>query len=167
MTAWTAPFDAVSTATPLALGAGRSSISHLFFGSVAGSVGETSAVAILLGGLYLFYKGTLDHRIPLGICGSVLGVCLLTGQDPLFHLLSGSLLFGAIFMASDPVTSPVTNWGRWIFGVGIGLIVMVIRLWGSFPEGVTFAVLLMNAVTPLLNRWTRPRIYGQGVPIHE
>lgn len=167
MTKWTAPFDAVTAATPLAIGAAGSRIPDLFFGSIAGSLGETSAVAILLGGIYLFYKGVLDYRIPVGITAAVVVMSLVTGQDPIFHLLAGSVLFGAVFMATDPVTSPITKTGRWIFGLGIGLIIMLIRTWGSFPEGVTFAILLMNAVTPLLNRWTRPRVYGQGVKTSE
>ncbi len=167
MTAWTAPFDAVSAATPLAMGAARSNIPDLFFGSIAGSLGETSALAILLGGIYLFYRGVLDYRICLGMLGTVAVVAAAAGQDPVFHLLAGSVLFGAVFMATDPVTSPITPLGRWICGAGIGLIVMVIRIWGSFPDGVTFAILLMNAATPLLNRWTRPRIYGQGVKASE
>lgn len=167
MTSWTAPFDAVSAATPLVLGAARSNLPNLFFGAVAGSLGETSALAILIGGIYLFYKGALDYRIPVGILGTVVVMSLITGQDPVFHLLAGSVLFGAVFMATDPVTSPVTLRGRWIFGIGVGLIIMLIRVWGSYPDGVTFAILLMNAVTPLLNRWTRPRIYGQGVKASE
>jgi electron transport complex protein RnfD len=167
MTAWTAPIDAVSAATPLAMGPAVSRIPDLFFGSVAGSLGETSALAILLGGIYLFYRGVIDYRIPVGILGSVTVFGLLAGQDPVFHLLSGSLLFGAVYMATDMVTSPVTKAGRWIFGIGIGVIIMVIRVWGGFPEGVTYAILFMNAVTPLLNRWTRPRIYGQGVKVSE
>lgn len=167
MTSWTAPFDAVTAATPLAIGASRSSITDLFFGSVAGSLGETSALAILLGGIYLFYKGIIDYRIPLGVFASVVIVSLIAGQDPIFHLLAGSVLFGAVFMATDMVTSPITKLGRWIFGLAIGLIIMLIRVWGSYPDGVTFAILLMNAVTPLLNRWTRPRIYGQGVKVSE
>lgn len=167
MTTWTAPFDAATAATPLVLGAARSSIPHLFFGAVPGSLGETSALTILIGGIYLFYKGVLDYRIPVGILGTVVAMSFLTGQDPVFHLLAGSVLFGAVFMATDPVTSPVTARGRWIFGVGVGLIIMLIRVWGSYPDGVTFAILLMNAVTPLLNRWTRPRIYGQGVKASE
>lgn len=167
MTTWTAPFDAVTTATPLVLGAARSSLPDLFFGSVAGSLGETSALAILIGGIYLFYKGVLDHRITVGVLGTVVIMALLTGQDPIFHLLAGSVLFGAVFMATDMVTSPITKGGRWIFGMGIGFIIMLIRIWGSYPDGVTFAILLMNAVTPLLNRWTRPRIYGQGVKVSE
>lgn len=167
MTAWTTPFDAVTAATPLGVGAAGSSIPNLFFGSVAGSLGETSALAILLGGIYLFYKGIIDYRIPVGIFVSVIVISLLTGQDPVFHLLAGSVLFGAVFMATDMVTSPITKMGRWLFGFGIGIIIMLIRVWGSYPDGVTFAILLMNAVTPLLNRWTRPRIYGQGVKISE
>lgn len=167
MTTWTSPFDAVTTATPLAVGAGATSIPDLFFGSVAGSLGETSALAILLGGIYMFYKGVLDYRIPLGIFASVVVIALFAGQDPIFHLLSGSVLFGAVFMATDMVTSPVTKAGRWIFGLFIGFVIMLIRLWGGFPEGVTFAILLGNAITPLLNRWTRPRIYGHGVKASE
>lgn len=167
MTHWTAPFDAVTAATPLALGAAGSSIRDLFFGSIAGSLGETSALAILLGGIYLFYKGIIDFRIPVGVLGSVAVFALLAGEDPIFHLLAGSVLFGAVFMATDMVTSPVTKAGRWFFGVGIGVIIMVIRIWGGYPDGVTFAILLMNAVTPLLNRWTRPRIYGHGVKTSE
>src|SRR5690554_2461348 len=167
MTAWTRPFDAITAATPLAIGEAGARIPDLFFGSVAGSLGETSALAILLGGIYLFYRGYLDYRVPVGIFASVIAVSLFTGQDVFFHLLSGSLLFGAVFMATDPVTSPITKAGRWIFGIGIGLIIMLICTWGSYPEGVTYAILLMNAVTPLINRWTRPRIYGQGVKTSE
>lgn len=167
MTTWRTPFDAITAATPLALGEVSGRIPDLFFGSVAGSLGETSALAILLGGIYLFYRGYLDYRIPVGIFVSVIVMSLITGQNVIFHLLAGSLLFGAIFMAVDPVTTPVTKAGRWIFGLGVGLIVMLIRTWGSYPEGVAYAILLMNATTPLINRWTRPRIYGQGVKTSE
>jgi electron transport complex protein RnfD len=167
MTTWRAPFDAITAATPLALGEATARVPDLFFGSVAGSLGETSALAILLGGIYLFYRGYIDYRIPVGIFVSVTLMALATGQNVIFHLLAGSLLFGAVFMATDPVTTPITKVGRWIFGLGVGLIVMVIRTWGSYPEGVAYAILLMNAVTPLVNRWTRPRIYGQGVKTSE
>ncbi len=163
MTAWTGPFDTITRATPLALGAARVNLADLFFGSVAGSLGETSALAILLGGIYLFYKGILDHRITLGVIASVVVMSFLTGANLVFELLSGSILFGAVFMATDMVTSPYTPRGRWIFGLGVGFMIMLIRTWGSLPEGVTYAILFMNAVTPLINRWTRPRIYGQGV----
>jgi len=163
MAKWTGPFDAVTRATPLAVGAARASLPNLFFGSVAGSLGETSALAILLGGIYLFYRGVLDHRITLGVLASAAVMSILTGANPVFELLAGGLLFGAVFMATDMVTSPYTPRGRWIFGLGVGFMVMLIRAWGSMPEGVTYAILFMNAVTPLINRWTRPRIYGQGV----
>lgn len=167
MTKWTPPIDGVSAATPLALGAAVSRAPDLFFGSVAGSLGETSALAILLGGIYLFYKGVIDYRIPVSICATVTVFALLAGEDPIFHLLAGSVLFAAVYMATDMVTSPITKPGRWIFGVGVAVIIMLIRIWGGYPEGVTFAILLMNAATPLINRWTRPRIYGQGVKVSE
>ena len=128
-----------------------------------GSLGETSVLAILLGGIYLFYKGIIDYRITLGVLGSAAVMSFLTGANPVFELFSGSLLFAAVFMATDMVTSPYTPKGRWIFGIGVGFLIMLIRTWGSLPEGVTYAILIMNAVTPLINRWTRPRIYGQGV----
>src|SRR5690554_731388 len=159
MTAWTGPFDTITRATPLALGAARGNLPNLFFGAVPGSLGETSVLAILLGGIYLFYRGVLYHRITLGVLGSVVAMSLITGSNPVFELFSGSVLFGAVFMATDMVTSPVTPRGRWIFGFGVGFVIMLIRTWGSLPEGVTYAILLMNAVTPLINRWTRPRIY--------
>ncbi len=163
MTYWTTPFDAVTTATPLELGPQAVAYPDLFFGTIAGSLGETSAFAILIGGIYLFYRGVLDYRIPLGYLGTVLVLTTILGLDPLFHLLAGSLLFAAVYMASDMVTTPVTPVGRWAFGIGAGIILVVIRIWGSLPEGVTYSILLMNAATPLINRWTRPRIYGQGV----
>ncbi len=163
MTRWTTPFDGITAATPLALGSLGVEYADLFFGVIPGSLGETSAFAILIGGIYLFYRGVLDYRIPLGYLGTVLVLTTLLGQDPVFHLLAGSLLFGAVYMATCMVTTPITPRGRWIFGIGAGVILVVIRLWGSLPEGVTYSILLMNALTPLINRWTRPRIYGQGV----
>lgn len=162
MTKWTPPIDGVSAATPLALGAAVSRVPDLFFGSVAGSLGETSALAILLGGIYLFYKGVIDYRIPVSICATVTVFALLAGEDPIFHLLAGSVLFAAVYMATDMVTSPITKPGRWIFGVGVAVIIMLIRIWGGYPEGVTFAILLMNAATPLINRWTRPDLWARG-----
>ena len=162
MTTWTAPFtDAVTNATPLVSNA--ASYSELFFGAVPGSLGETSALAILLGGIILFYRGVLDYRIPVGFIGTVAVFSLLFGQDVIYQLLSGSLLYGAIFMATDMVTSPISPVGRWLFGFGCGLVLVIIRFWGNLPEGLTYSILLMNALTPLLNRWTRPRIYGRGV----
>ncbi|NLY10833.1 MAG: RnfABCDGE type electron transport complex subunit D [Firmicutes bacterium] len=163
MATWVSPFDAVTVATPLQLGSGVVPYAELFFGNIAGSLGETSALAILLGGVYLLYRGVLDYRICAGYLGTVFVLTLVLGHDPVYHLLAGSLLFGAIFMATDMVTSPVTPKGRWIFGIGAGLILVIIRLWAKAPEGVMYSILLMNMLTPLINRFTRPRIYGQGV----
>jgi len=173
MTTWNNPvtLDAVTGATPL----GMVKFSHdlsvnykdLFIGNVSGSVGETSALALIIGGIYLLMRKAIDWRIPLSYIGTVFvigtitnAVAPMTYAGGLFHVLAGGLLIGAIFMATDPVTSPITKKGRWIFGSGCGVITMVIRLWGGLPEGVMYSVLLMNAVTPLLNRSTRPRRYG-------
>jgi len=178
ITTWSNPItekystiDAVSTATPL--GAFKfekilTDYSDLFFGNVGGSLGETSAIAILLGGIFLLILKNADWRIPLSFIGSVLilgGVFWLLDPnqypDPVFHLLSGGLLFGAFFMATDMVTSPITPKGGWIFGAGAGILVIIIRLFGGLPEGVMYSILLMNGVTPLINRYTRPRIFGE------
>jgi len=173
MTTWNNPvtMDALTGATPL----GMVKFSHnlsvnygdLFIGNVSGSVGETSALALIIGGVYLLIRRAIDWRIPLSYIGTVFIIGAIAGAAApatyaggLFYVLAGGLLIGAIFMATDPVTSPVTKAGRWIFGAGCGVITMVIRLWGGLPEGVMYAVLLMNAVTPLLNRLTRPRRYG-------
>lgn len=162
MTMWTMPFDGITAATPL-VNSGAYSLSQLFFGTAPGSLGETSIFAILLGGIFLFYRAVIDYRIPVGFLGTVAIFTALLGQDPVFHLLSGSLLFGAIYMATDPVSTPVTPRGRWIFGIGAGIILVVIRVWGALSGGLTYSLLLMNALTPLINRLTRPRIYGHGV----
>ncbi|NQU95354.1 MAG: RnfABCDGE type electron transport complex subunit D [Candidatus Omnitrophica bacterium] len=173
LTRWNAPFtlEAVTGATPL----GMVKFGHnmninfggLFTGNVSGSLGETSALALLIGGAYLLIKKTIDWRVPLAYIGTVMVISFVTNlvapgtyAGALFHVLAGGLLIGAIFMATDPVTSPVTKAGRWVFGIGCGLITMVIRLWGGLPEGVMYSILLMNAITPLLNRLTRPRRYG-------
>jgi electron transport complex protein RnfD len=141
----------------------------LFIGQVNGSLGETSALAIALGGLYLLVRRVISWEIPAGVLlVSLVAVELgyyteLTPFGPLHHLISGSLLFGAFFIATDPVTSPLTSRGKLIYGMGIGLLVVVMRLFSSYPEGVMFAVLVMNAAVPLLNRWTIPRPLG-GIP---
>lgn len=150
LTTWLAPFDAVTTATPLA-GAPADTWS-LFIGTTGGSLGETSAIAILFGGLILLALRIIDWRAPVGTVIGTAVMALLVGESPLFHILSGGLLFGAVFMATDWTTTPVTRRGRWIFGLGLGFLTMVIRVWGSYPEGVSFAILLMNALTPLINR---------------
>jgi len=172
MTTWTKPvsLDAVTTATPLGLMKFdhiQTSIADLFMGNVSGSLGETSAIAIILGGLYLIIRKFMGWRVPVGFLGSVVLLGWIFNRadavnfpSVAFHLFSGGLMLGAIFMATDPVTSPVTKLGRWVFGIGCGVIVVIIRLLGGMPEGVTFAILLMNAATPLINALTRPRRFG-------
>ncbi|MGM0381794.1 MAG: RnfABCDGE type electron transport complex subunit D [bacterium] len=177
MTTWAAPFfyqkaQSVTGATPLAqalyedieLVAGYK---DLFLGNVGGSLGETSALAILIGGIYLLVRGHIDWRIPLGYLGTVFvlgGIFHLFNPalpSPFFHLLAGGLLFGAFFMATDMVTTPITPTGSWIFAFGCGLLVVVIRLFGGADEGVMFSILLMNSVTPLIDRYTRPQMFGK------
>jgi electron transport complex protein RnfD len=142
----------------------------LFLGQVNGSLGETSALALLVGGIYLCLRRSASWEIPAGALGAAFvlsGLANWAGLTPftaLHHLVGGSLLFGAFFIATDPVTSPVTPRGKFFFGLGVGCFVVLIRLFSGYPEGVMFAVLLMNAVTPLLNRWTIPRPVGGPVP---
>jgi electron transport complex protein RnfD len=167
-----APPDALTAATPLNLMKFQGTlapIDTLFLGGVAGSAGETSALAALVGGAYLLLRRAFDWRIPAAIFVAVAamsGVLHLVAPDrypgPLFMLLSGGLLFGAVFMATDPVTSPLAPRATWIFGLGIGLLVVLIRLWGGLPEGVMYAILLMNAAAPLLERANQPRAFGHG-----
>lgn len=162
--------DAMSGATPLGLMKFEQTTTpswELILGTTSGSLGETSGLIILLCGLFLAARKHLDWRIPASILGSVALACtLLHGFDsahypsPLFMLFSGGLMLGAIFMATDMVTSPVTHKGCWIFGVGIGLLVVVIRIWGGLSEGVMYAILLMNAFVPFINRATQPRTFG-------
>lgn len=162
MTTWTV--DGQTTATPLNL-MKMEEIStdywNLFIGNIGGCIGETSAFALLIGAAYLIYKGYMSWRIPASMIGSVLILTFVLGQDPVFHLFAGGLIIGALFMATDMVTSPVTKRGRWIFGTGTGLIIVIIRLWGGYPEGVMYAILLMNTTVPLLDRYTRPRSLGE------
>jgi len=143
----------------------------LFIGNTNGSLGETSALACLLGGIYLCIRRTASWEIPLGVVLAVGAIGL--AQDALnpasewsvaHHLLGGALLFGAFFIATDPVSSPLTPKGKLIFGLGVGTLVMLLRSFSSYPEGVMFAVLLMNSVVPMINRWTIPRPVGGPVP---
>jgi electron transport complex protein RnfD len=148
----------VATATPLqAFRAGHTVpyLMDLFAGNRAGCIGETSAIALLLGFGWLAYNGWANWRIPGAVLGSVALMALAAGHDPLFHLFSGSVLLGALFMATDPVTSPRYHAGRWIFGVGIGVIIMVMRFWSAFPEGTSFGILAMNMLVPIINVHTR------------
>lgn len=176
VTAWVAPFDGVSTATPLVslvpkageVAAAVPGKVELFIGNVAGSLGETSALALLAGGLYLLWRGVIDWRIPAGFIGTVAALTWVFGGtngpftgDPVAHILAGGVLLGAFFMATDYVTSPVTKKGRLIMGIGCGLITVLIRLYGGYPEGVCYSILLMNIATPLIDRFTMPRKFGE------
>ena len=162
--------DAVTQATPLDSFKQTGAVTPLFalfFGLTNGSLGETSALACLLGGIYLCIRRTASWEIPAGFILSVVvlgGIANLanpdTGWTVLHHLLGGSLLFGAFFIATDPVSSPMTPKGKFIFGIGVGALIMLLRIFSGYPEGVMFAVLLMNALTPLINRWTIPRPLG-------
>jgi electron transport complex protein RnfD len=191
MTSWPVPSgfktgytDAVTGATPLGLlsegvrnGETVSAImekvpSHMqmFYGYMGGSMGEVAAAALIIGGIYLLWKKIITWHIPVSI---LLTVTVFTGilwlanpvkfADPLFHLLTGGLMLGAIFMATDYVTSPMTHKGMIIYGIGIGVITVLIRNWGAYPEGVSFAILIMNAVVPLLNMYIKPRRFGKEV----
>ncbi len=169
MTSWIWPktstaVDALTSATPLAalkLQGVTTPYWDLFIGNVGGSLGETSAVALLVGGIFLIYMKIIDWRIPATYLGTVIILSFVLGQDPIFHLLAGGLMIGAFFMATDYVTSPVTPKGRIIFGVGCGLLTVLIRLYGGYPEGVCYSILLMNACVPLIDRYTVPRVYGE------
>jgi electron transport complex protein RnfD len=186
MTTWPAPraffsqaADTVTGATPL--GALKTAIfehgtitaaPHLnlmdpFFGNIGGSLGEISALALILGGIYLIARKIISWHIPVIYIGTV---AVFTGAlwimnpnlyaDPAFHLIAGGLMLGAFFMATDMVTSPITNKGKVIFAIGCGVITVVIRIWGGYPEGVSFAILIMNALVPLINKVTRPGKFG-------
>lgn len=174
MTTWPIPapltfdgsVDALTAATPLSDLANFAEM-DLFLGNSGGSLGETSAVALLLGFIYLLATRTITWHIPVSIIATVLvftgimhGVNPEEYASPLLHITSGGILLGSIFMATDYVTSPMTKAGQLIFGVGIGVITVVIRLFGSYPEGVSFAILIMNAVIPLINRYIRPKRFG-------
>lgn len=191
MTSWPVPsgfktgyLDAVTGATPLGIltegvKAGESVASlmekvpthmQLFYGYMGGSMGEIAAAALIIGGLYMIWKKIITWHIPVSI---LISVALFTGilwladpakyADPGFHLLTGGIMLGAIFMATDYVTSPMTHKGMIIYGIGIGVITVLIRTWGAYPEGVSFAILIMNAFVPLLNMYIKPKRFGKEV----
>ena len=187
MTTWPKPMgfagsyvDAVTAPTPLAAMKGALKMHNasvldslpdfwdMATGFVGGSFGEVSAIALLAGGIYLLCTRTITWHIPVsiiltvGVIASLMYVCGVEGAvAPHYHLVAGGLMLGAIFMATDYVTSPMTPLGQLIYGVGIGIIVMVIRIWGAYPEGMSFAILIMNGVTPLLNMYIRPKRFGE------
>ena len=145
-------------------------ISDMFFGLESGSIGEMSVMALLLGLIYMLWKKIITWHIPVSILLTVAvfagGMFLIDpspANNPLIHLLSGGLMLGAVFMATDYATSPLTHKGMIIYGIGIGVVTMCIRLWGAYPEGVSFAILLMNALTPLINNYVKPKRFGEVV----
>ena len=176
MTDWTTGVpDALTGSTILAdVKAGLTSVSEVDFvamlgGHMNGSMGEIGSFALILGGIYLLCRRVISWHIPVAVLGTmaIFGFCLAIGdggaalwQLPLFHLLAGGALLGAIYMATDYSTSPMTHCGMLIYGVGIGLLTMIIRVWGAYPEGMSFAIFIMNAATPLINKYCRPKRFG-------
>ena len=163
MSKWITP-DGITGATPLGAlkiaGEKIASYSQLFFGNIGGTIGETSALALLIGAAFLFFMKVIDWKIPLAYVGTVFILTFAFGRDPLFHILAGGLMLGAFFMATDYITTPITKNGRLIFGVGCGLLTVIIRLFSGLPEGAMYSILLMNAFTPLIDRYTRPMPFG-------
>ena len=182
MTTWPLPkmaVDATSTATPLGIlkeGTGElPSNMDMFLGFIGGSMGEVSAIALIIGGLFLIWKKIISPIIPATFIGTVFVFAFIyytaTGTaDALdmavFHILAGGVMLGAFFMATDYVTTPLLPAGKVVFGIGCGLITMIIRLWGQYPEGVSFSILIMNCLTPLINNFFQKRMYG-GAKKHE
>jgi electron transport complex protein RnfD len=161
--------DVLTSATPLGLMKFEhqaTGLGKLLIGATGGSLGETAAIVILLCGAYLAWRNYLNWRIPVSIFLTVAALATLTHAinpaypGALFMLFSGGLMLGAVYMATDMVTSPVTNRGSWVYGFGIGALVVVIRLWGGLAEGVMYAILLMNALVPFINRATQPTVFG-------
>ena len=173
MTNWVTPgADAVSTATPLALIGGMEaagqplpSIWNLVIGNVGGTIGETSAILLILGGIYLVYRGVITPRIPSIYIGTVAVLTFLMGgfdlQFMIYQVFAGGLMLGAIYMATDYASSPVTPKGQLIYAIGCGIITSVIRIYGGYPEGVSYSILLMNVAAPLIDKYTSPRIFGE------
>ena len=173
MTSWPVPgqlgsyLDATTAATPLAIikmgGEHTFELSNLFFGSIGGSVGEVSAIALLLGFGYMLWKKIISWHIPVSIFVAVVIMSLIVGLNPLEQLFAGGLMLGAIFMATDYVSSPMTPRGMIIYGVAIGALTVIIRKFGAYPEGMSFAILIMNAFTPLINTYVKPKRFGEVV----
>lgn len=171
-------YDAVTGATPLAIlkSGGEIDVIRMFLGSTAGTIGETSAIALIIGGLYLIVVKVVNFRIPVfyigtfALCITIYALCTGKGLDPQFilgHLFGGGLMLGAFFMATDYVTSPITNKGKIVFGILIGIITFLIRVFGPGSEGVSYAIIIGNLLVPLIERWTVPKSFGKGAEVHE
>ncbi len=173
MTKWVTPgADAVTTATPLGIlmeqgkdAALNLNIMDLLIGNVGGCIGETSAGLLILGGLYLIYRKVITYTIPAYYIGTVAVLTLLVGgfdfKYMMFHTVAGGLMIGAFFMATDYASSPVTQKGQVIYAIGCGLMTVAIRVWGGYPEGVSYSILFMNVATPLIEKYTSPRVFGE------
>lgn len=173
MTAWVKPgADAVSGATPLSYVKGVTEVPgnapkliDMLIGNIAGSLGETSAILLIIGGIYLVYRGVISVQVPAIYIGTVAVFTLIFGQFDLYfmmyHLLAGGLMLGAIYMATDYASAPITPRGRMIFALGCGILTSVFRLYGGYPEGVGFSILLMNIAAPLIEKYTSPRVFGE------
>ena len=165
MTTWLKPFwwkapEAMTTATPLATKV-YPSLWQMTIGEMPGCIGEVSAIALAIGAIYLLWRKVITWHIPVAFLVTVAVYAMIAGGAPVHvEILTGGVMIGACFMATDYVTSPTTAKGKLIFGCGCGLLLMLIRQFGSYPEGCSFAILIMNAVCPLINRWTQPRPFG-------
>lgn len=161
MTKFTEPVsDIVTSATPLAAESGTYTLKSLFFGMHPGSLGETSAFLLIVGGIYLLLRRVISPVIPLCFIGTVAVMSLISGEDLAVSLFGGGLMIGAIFMATDYTTSPTTALGKAVFGIGCGIITFVIRKFGALPEGVSYSILLMNILVPYINRYTLSKPFG-------
>lgn len=165
MTTWTQPFayrhaiDGIATATPL-IDINSANTLDLFLGNVSGCIGEVSALALLIGGIYLAIRRVINPLVPLTFIGTVFVFTWILGENPVNHIFAGGLMLGSIFMATDYSTTPVTMQGRLIFAFGCGVITVLVRVFGSYPEGVSFAILFMNLLTPLIDRCTKTKPFG-------
>lgn len=167
MTKWVEPFthtdlDAISSATPLPLAGTDNAVSYLnlFLGKTGGCLGETCALALLIGGLYLAARKIISLAAPLSFIGSLFILSWINGSDPVYQILAGGVFLGAFFMATDYATTPITTNGKIVFGLGCGIITFIIRRFGSYPEGVSFSILLMNVLTPYIEQLTRTKVLG-------
>lgn len=169
MTTFVAPraVDAVATATPLVLmesGEALPSMMDMFMGNIGGTIGETSALLLLIGAVYLLYKGVIDWKIPVIYIGTTVAMLFVLGVDSgliIYHVLGGGLILGAFFMATDYASIPVSPLGQIIFAVGAGFLTALIRIKGGYPEGVSYSILLMNVATPLIEKFTAPKVFGR------
>ena len=165
MMTWTDAFckdvDAVASATPLVAESGAYSYVDLLLGAHGGSLGETCAIALILGGIYLIIRKVISPIIPCVYIASAGIMALIVGQDALYQILSGGLLLGAIFMATDYTTCPITKWGKVIYAVGCGVLTILLRTYSNMPEGVSFSIILMNILVPLIENITTPKAFGK------